>query len=270
MIERLQGHWGFTRMPFGRDLAPAMLHRHRTHGEAAARISWCITERAFGVVTGEVGVGKTVAVRAALATLDPSRHIAIYLGNPTVGARGIHHAIVTALGGTPRFHHATLIPQAADALATEHAERGRTPILVIDEAHLLDHAQLEGLRMLTNHDMDSRSPFACLLAGQPTLRRKIKLGVLAALDQRIAIRYHMTGMTPEETTSYLRHHLTLAGRSDTLFSDDAITLIHTTSRGYPRAINNLAIQSLLAAFAANKAIVDESSARTALTEVTTE
>jgi type II secretory pathway predicted ATPase ExeA len=270
MIERLQGHWGFTRMPFGRDLAPAMLHRHRAHGEAAARINWCITERALGVITGEVGVGKTVAVRAALATLDPSRHIVIYLGNPTVGARGIHHAIVTALGGTPRFHHATLIPQAADALATEHAERGRTPILVIDEAHLLDHTQLEGLRMLTNHDMDSRSPFACLLAGQPTLRRKIKLGVLTALDQRIAVRYHMTGMTPEETTGYLRHHLKLAGRSDTLFSDDAITLIHTTSRGYPRTINNLAVQSLLAAFTANKTIVDESSARTALTEVTTE
>ena len=149
MIERLQGHWGFTRTPFGRDLAPGMLHRHATHGEAAARISWTISERALGVITGEVGVGKTVAARAALAALDPSRHIVIYLGNPAVGARGIHYAIVTALGGTPRFHHATLVPQAADALATEHAERGRTPVLVIDEAHLLDHVQLEGIRMLT-------------------------------------------------------------------------------------------------------------------------
>jgi type II secretory pathway predicted ATPase ExeA len=132
MIERLQGHWGFTRTPFGRNLAPTMLHRHTAHGEAAARISWTISERALGVITGEVGVGKTVAARAALAALDPSRHIIIYLGNPAVGARGIHHAIVTALGGTPRFHHATLVPQAADALATEHAERGRTPVLVID------------------------------------------------------------------------------------------------------------------------------------------
>jgi type II secretory pathway predicted ATPase ExeA len=253
VIERLQGHWGFTRTPFGRDLAAGMLHRHASHGEAAARISWTISERALGVITGEVGVGKTVAARAALASLDPSRHIVIYLGNPAVGTRGIHHAIVTALGGTPRFHHATLVPQAADALATEHAERGRTPVLVIDEAHLLDHAQLEGVRMLTNHEMDSRSPFATLLIGQPTLRRKIKLGVLAALDQRIAVRYHMTGMTGEETAGYLRHHLALAGRSDTLFSDDAITLIHSTSRGYPRAVNNLAIASLLAAFAANKA-----------------
>ena len=124
--------------------------------------------------------------------------------------------------------------------------------------------------MLTNHDMDSTSPFACLLVGQPTLRRRIKLGVLAALDQRIALRYAMPAMTAEETGSYLRHHLALAGRSDTLFSDDATALIHQTSRGYPRAVNNLAVQALVAAFAADKAIVDESSTRAAVTEVTAE
>ena len=161
-------------------------------------------------------------------------------------------------------------PWGPPALATEHAERGRTPVLVIDEAHLLDHDQLEGIRMLTNHDLDRSSPLACLLVGQPTLRRKIKLGVLAALDQRIAVRYHMPGMSLEETTSYLRHHLHLAGRADTLFAEDAVALIHQTSRGYPRAVNNLALQALLAAFAANKSIVDEASARTAITEVTTE
>jgi len=87
-IERLQMHYGFTRMPFRRDLAPGMLHRHTAHAEAAARIGWCVAERALGVVTGEVGAGKTVAVRAALAGLDPSRHTLIYLGNPAVGARG--------------------------------------------------------------------------------------------------------------------------------------------------------------------------------------
>jgi len=269
-IGKLAGFYGFTKMPFGRDLAPGMLHRHAAHGEAAARITWAVTEKALGVITGEVGVGKTVAARAALAALDPARHLTIYIGNPAVGTRGICHAIVTALGGSPRFHTAMLIPQAGDALATEHAERGRVPVLVIDEAHMLDTSQLEGIRMLTNYDMDSASPFAALLIGQPTLRRRLKLGQLAALDQRIAVRYHMTGMTLAETTAYLRHHLTLAGRSDTLFSDDATALIHQTSRGYPRAVNNLAIQSLLAAFAASKAIVDESSARAAVTEVTTE
>jgi hypothetical protein len=115
-------------------------------------------------------------------------------------------------------------------------------------------------------DLDS----TCPLIGQPTLRRRIKLGILAALDQRIAVRYTMPGMTTEETASYISHHLTLAGRSDPLFSDDAITLIHQTSRGLPRAVNNLAIQALIAAYASRKAIVDESSARTAATEVTSD
>ena len=68
MIEKLQAHYGFSRMPFGRDLAPGMLHRHTSHNEAVARISWTVNERALAVVTGEVGAGKTVAIRAARDT----------------------------------------------------------------------------------------------------------------------------------------------------------------------------------------------------------
>ncbi|MFD5429908.1 AAA family ATPase, partial [Streptomyces sp. NPDC127084] len=66
MIDKIQGYYGFTAMPFGKDLAPGMLHRHSSHAQAAARITWCIGERCLGVITGEVGAGKTVAVRAAL------------------------------------------------------------------------------------------------------------------------------------------------------------------------------------------------------------
>jgi type II secretory pathway predicted ATPase ExeA len=269
-LSQLQPHYGFSRMPFGKALAPQMLHRHASHAEAVARISWCISERALGVVTGEVGAGKTVAIRAALAGLDPSRHTTIYQGNPAVGGRGLYSGIITALGGVPRFHKAALIPQTTEMLAAEEHERGRTVVLVLDEAHLLGIDQLEELRLLTSADMDSHSPFACLLVGQPTLRRRIKLGTFAALDQRIALRYTMSGMSEPETKSYLAHHLKLAGRSDTLFSDDAVALIHQVSRGIPRAVNNLAVQALVAAFATNKTIVDESSARAAVTEVTTE
>ena len=157
-----------------------------------------------------------------------------------------------------------------DLLAAEEHERGRHTTIVLDEAHLLDANQLEELRLLTNSEMDSHSPFACLLVGQPTLRRRIKLGTFAALDQRITLRYAMHGMTDKETASCINHHLQLAGRSDTLFSDDAVALIHQVSRGLPRAVNNLAVQALVAAYAGKKAIVDESSARAAVTEVTAE
>jgi type II secretory pathway predicted ATPase ExeA len=269
MIDKLQAHYGFTRMPFGRDLAPGMLHRHAAHNEACARITWCIAERAIGVITGEVGAGKTVAVRTVLAGLDASRHIIIYLPNPMIGVRGLHEAIVATFGETPHRGSSLLAAQATAILAAQHDERsGVTPVLVVDEAHLLRYEQLETIRMMTNHNLDADSPLACLLVGQPTLRRTMKLAVLAALEQRVALRYAMPPMTSTETASYITHHIKLAGRSDTLFSDDAAALIHTTARGYPRAVNNLAIQALVATYAARKSIVDEQAARAAIAEIT--
>ncbi len=118
--------------------------------------------------------------------------------------------------------------------------------------------------------MDQTAPFCLLLLGQPTLRRRLRTGTFTALDQRIAVRYAISGLDLKETHSYVQHHLALAGRSDTLFSDDALGLIHSTSRGLPRLINNLAVASLIAAFAAKQAIVDESAARTAVAEISTE
>lgn len=118
--------------------------------------------------------------------------------------------------------------------------------------------------------MDAASPLACLLIGQPTLRRMLRLGVLAALDQRIGLRYAMPAMTTEETASYITHHLKLAGRSDTLFSNDATALVHDAARGLPRAVNNIAVQALTAAMAERKNIVDEKSARIAVSEITSD
>ncbi|MEU7864543.1 hypothetical protein [Nonomuraea sp. NPDC049141] len=77
----------------------------------------------------------------------------------------------------------------------------------------------------------------------------------------------MSGLTEPETADYINHHLTQAGRHDPLFTEDAIALIHESSRGKPRSINNIAIQALLATFAAGKTIVDENAARAAVSEV---
>ncbi len=265
-IATLQAHYGFTKMPFGRDIPAQALHAHPSHREAIARIDWCVSQRQLGVITGEVGAGKTVAVRAALHQLEPSRHQVIYIADPTITMRGIHTAIVTALGGGPAFYSGVLASQTASLLAGELDERSRLPVVVIDEAHLLSNTDLEALRMLTNTEMDTGSHFALLLIGQPTLRRRLKLAVLAALDQRISTRYTITGMGPSDTTDYIRGHLKYAGRSDPLFSDDAITAIHQASRGYPRAVNNLAVASLIATYAANKSIVDLGAAQSAITE----
>ena len=193
-----------------------------------------------------------------------------YLAQPGTGVRGIYAEVVRALGATPCFQRSNLVPQATELLEAEEIERGKTVVVVADEGHLYSPEQLESLRLLGNARMDSHSPFALVIAGQPTLRRRLRLASFAALEQRIGLRYHIDGLDLAETAGYVKHHLSLAGRSDPMFSDDALSLIHQTSRGMPRALNNLAIAALVAAFADGKGIVDESSARAAVAEVTSE
>lgn len=217
-IDKLISFYGLTRQPFGRDLAPGQLFASAAHQEALARIAWLIDHCGIGVVTGEVGAGKTVAARAATCRLDASRHTIVYLPNPTIGGRGLHMHLVSALGGIPRFHTAALIAQTQDLLAAETDEKNRSVTLVVDEAHLLTSDQLEQLRLLSNAEMDSRAALGIVLLGQPTLRRRLKLGHFAALDQRITLRYHLNGLDPDETVAYIGHHMAVAGRSDAMFT----------------------------------------------------
>ena len=93
--------------------------------------------------------------------------------------------------------------------------------------------------------------------------------MLAALDQTDRRPLRHDRHDPPDTAGYISHHCSIASRTDTLFSGDAVTVIHNAARGYPRAVNNLAVnnrQRLIAAFAKNQAIVDEKAARIAVTE----
>ena len=269
-LDQLQGHFGFSRLPFGRQIAADRLHPSRAHREACARIAFLISQGAIGLICAEVGAGKTTALRAVTEPLDRSRHTIVYLPNPAVGERGLYQAVIAPHGGRVRIHKSELINQAYELLAREGEERGKRVTLCIDEAHLLSPQQLEELRMLTNSEMDSRPTMGLILLGQPQLRRYLRLGSFAALDQRIALRYELPGMDLEETASYVRHHLQLVGRKDGLFSDDALAVIHQAARGLPRQVNNLAIQALIAALIDGKSIVDQSCAQAAVTEVTAE
>jgi type II secretory pathway predicted ATPase ExeA len=261
-------HFGFTRTPFTKTIPVDALHSRDGHAEAVARIQHTITEAGLCLLVGEVGVGKTAAVRAATARLDPTRHLTIYVPNPSFGTRGLYSTIVAHLGHRPSHFKADLVHQTQTLLAAEWAERRRRVIVIIDEAHLLDPAQLEELRLLTNQDMDSQSPFAGILVGQPMLARQLRMGTYAALDQRIGTRYTLKPLDLAEAVTYLRHHCEAAGRKDPLFADDAASRLHRASSGLPRALNNAAVAALIHAAHTGKVIVDDDSAKHAAAELT--
>jgi type II secretory pathway predicted ATPase ExeA len=261
-------HFGFTSTPFTKSVPADKLFERAAHKEAVARIQHCIAESALAVVVGDVGVGKTVALRAAVAGLDRTRYTVVYLANPSGGCRGLYVTITAALGATQRFYKAEAINQVASLLAAEEAERHRKVVFIIDESHLLSPAQLEELRLLSNSEMDSASPFAGVLVGQPTLAQRLAQGVFAALDQRISVRFSIPGMDLAESVAYLRHHLALAGRTDPLVADDTAARLHRYANGLPRALNNAATAALIAAAADSKGLVDDVCAKKAVAELT--
>jgi len=267
-VESWAAHFGLGRTPFTKAVPASKLFERTAHAEAVARIRYCVSENTIAALTGDVGAGKTIALRAAVASLDRTRHTVVYVPNPAFGTRGLYVSIVSALGGVARFHKAEVMAQAATLLAAEEAERHRRVLVIFDEAHLLSPAQLEELRLLTSSEMDSASPFALVLAGQPMLSRQLRLGTFAALDQRIAVRYQLAGMDLAESIAYLRHHLALAGRTDPLVADDAAARLHRYANGLPRALNNAATAALMAAAAEGKAIVDDACAKRAVAELT--
>ena len=141
-LDQVRSYFGFTKMPFGKAVPPSALYKSAGHQEAVARVAFLVSEQAIGVLTGEVGSGKTVAARAAVAELEPSRHSVIYLPNPAVGARGLYAEVVSRLGGEPRFHKAFLIAQVTSILSAEAAERGRNVVLIVDLCSRWDYAAL--------------------------------------------------------------------------------------------------------------------------------
>jgi type II secretory pathway predicted ATPase ExeA len=139
-------HFGFTRTPFSKSVPADKLFQRAAHKEAVARIQYCISESALGVLTGEVGAGKSVAVRAATAALDRTSYTVVYLANPSGGCRGLYVAVITALGATPRFHKAEAIMQLASLLEAEASERHRKVVFLIDLCRRGNYAYMDSLR----------------------------------------------------------------------------------------------------------------------------
>ena len=81
--------------------------------------------------------------------------------------------------------------------------------------------------------------------------------IIQALSQRITLRFHLTGMTLEETCSYMRHCLEKAGSTHTIFTDSVLNKIHEASTGVIRKINTICNNLLLSAMTKNKKIIDD-------------
>jgi type II secretory pathway predicted ATPase ExeA len=148
------------------------------------------------------------------------------------------------LGLPQRLSKSAIYTQIQKSLLDSKEQLGKTVLLIIDEAHLLQTGPLEELRLLTNFKMDSYDPFILILSGQSDLRRVMEFAVMEPFNQRIAIRYHMPPLNPDECKHYVTHHLKLAGAKEPILDDKALEAVHEVSFGIPRKIGAVTEQAL--------------------------
>jgi hypothetical protein len=153
--------------------------------------------------------------------------------------------------------------------AARNARREREAILlVVDEAHLLNERLLEELRTATNIAQDGEPLVRVILCGQSALEERLADPDLAAFNQRIRAQALLEPLTRHESAEYVSHRLNWAGgRTDGIFSSEALQLICRCADGVPRCLNQLCDQSLILAAAHKIRPVDGATVRAALEEL---
>lgn len=250
--------FGFTHLPFHRDLDSAQLFRDPDLDELHARLRFLVEHRALGLLTGEPGCGKSTALRRLRDELHPEQVQILYISDTLGTARELCALIALELGLQPSMSRVRMLREIQLEIQRRAEERHLDVLLILDEAQSLRNDVLGLIPQLRNFHWDRRPPLAVLLAGQTGLRQKLRLAHLEPLTQRITVRYHLRGLDRQQTEAYLLHRLRLAGLDRPLFAADAIEALYTASAGVMRRLDGLAHHALaLAATAGDQAITAE-------------
>ena len=232
------------------------------HAEALSRLSFLVEDRNMGIglLTGEIGCGKTVTRTMLHRQLAKPTHIVVSLENCLLEFDDLLLEIISQMRGE-RATSAEL-PDRYSRLATfkqtlmrQVAESNRHLVILLDEAQQLSPASIDALKSLTNIASERQNFLTLILIGQPELRNTIRQ--LRQVDQRVSLRYHLNAMSFDETRRYLEHRLQVAGLQGPMpFDTDAVRLLFEASGGVPREINRICKLALDHASAHDLALLD--------------
>ena len=238
-------HFALTRYPFQTMDHPDELFKSKAGSETETRLLHLLELRGIGLLTGEVGCGKTTACRQVTAGLHPGLYRVYYVSLTTGSILDTYQVIAWELGLATERSRATAYRAIRTELSRLAKEAKQLPVLVIDEAQHLRNDVLEDLRLLTSFNMDAEHRLCLLLVGLSELRRRLSMAVHESLSQRIVMRHHLGGLLRDELEPYLLHRLHLAGCELPL--EPARSRLFQASRGLPRQVNRIAHFALTAA-----------------------
>lgn len=248
-------YWNLDSKPFECNSDSAFFFRSRTHQAALLKLQYLIdSDKGAAVLCGNTGVGKTYLLRLFKQELQEADsrfgpfvrlNYPFLTSNELVGFLAAELGAEEAIVRNADIGFDTTLRQFESRLA-HFRQEGRHPIIVLDEAHLIeDQKVFRTIQLLLNYRADYS--FTFLLAGQPSVLSRISR--LTELEERIGVKSLIQPFSREETAEYVTHRLNVAGVTQSPFSDSALEEIHELSGGVPRRINRIADLALLVGFA---------------------
>lgn len=254
-----EAHFNLLRTPFERSIPCDSLYVTQPFTELQSRLNHTARCRKFCVVTGDVGVGKTTAIRLFVESLDANLFKYVYISDSALTPRVFYWEVLNTLADMdkPCFYRSEGKRKMMDTLNGMLVSGRQTPVIIIDEAHLLSHEMLEETRFLLNHKMDSENPMALIIVGQNELAVKLSKDIYEPICQRIDFRFRLRAFDRAQTQDYIAMHMRYAGEQRQIFTDSAVAAIFNYSNGCARKINKVCLLALITAAQRNLRIIEE-------------
>ncbi len=268
MNENYRTFFGFETEPFGSDIALSDILKTGGLAGVNDRFAYAVRLGGAALVTGDIGSGKSTALRYAIGQLHPSEYQTLHVTASSGSILELYRQILSELGVDTASSSRAVMTGRIKREITERAQtRKMKAVLVIDEASLLRLEVFRELHTLAQFNHDTSPWLPLILAGQSNLIDKLTYRDSKPLASRIVARSHLEGTDREDMENYIRHHLKIAGIKSNLFDEPAITAIHQGSGGLFRKANHLARGALIAAAAEKLMTVAAEHVRLAATEI---
>lgn len=253
---RLRAHFGFTRAPFTKYMWASKMYDSTSQRDVLTGLHMWLEVRGVALVTGDSGVGKSITLRRFVHELDDARYRVVALQALPSTPNGFLRSMCRELSLPMRQHTSDLFDQVRDRLAEMGREEGPHTVVVLDDAEGMRTSVIDVLRRLTAADLDEAEHFSMVLSGTDELLRTLHDARLAPLRTRVGFAWQMRPYGLEDVRRYVGWQLERSDVDTKVISDEAVRRIFQASRGFPRSVNQLALQALIAAAIAGRDAVD--------------